>query len=57
MPKGMAANGGLKDWYIERFGRPGFTVEIGLGENPLPIGDFEAIYEKLKPALARAVVM
>ncbi len=56
-PGGMASHGGLKDWYIERFGRPGFTVEIGLGKNPLPMSDFDAIYEKIKPALARAVMM
>lgn len=56
-PLGMASHGGLKDWYIESFGRPGFTVEIGFGENPLPISDFDAIYKKLRPALARAAVM
>lgn len=57
MPSGMAANGGLKDWYIEKFGRPGFTVEIGKGENPLPISDFDEIYKRLKPALVKALVM
>lgn len=57
MPGGMAAHGGLKDWYIERFGRPGFTIEAGMGENPLPISDFDEIYEKIKPALIKALVM
>ncbi|MBQ7874738.1 MAG: M14 family metallocarboxypeptidase [Oscillospiraceae bacterium] len=56
-PSGMASHGGLKDWYIEKFGRPGFTVEIGLGENPLPMEYFDEIYEKLKPALAKALAM
>ncbi|MBQ3500918.1 MAG: M14 family metallocarboxypeptidase [Oscillospiraceae bacterium] len=56
-PKGMASHGGLKDWYIENFRRPGFTVEIGLGENPLPLSDFDSVYEKLKPALAKALFM
>ncbi len=56
-PSGMGANGGLKDWYIEKFGRPGFTVEIGKGENPLPISDFSDIYEKLKPAMAQALLL
>ena len=56
-PEGMASHGGLKDWYIENFSRPGFTVEIGIGENPLPIGDFEKIYQKLKPALSKALLM
>lgn len=57
MPEGMASHGGLKDWYIEKFGRPGFTIEIGLGRNPLPLADFDSVYEKLKPALAKALVM
>ena len=56
-PSGMASHGGLKDWYIENFGRPGFTVEIGKGENPLPLSDFDEIYEKIKPALIKAVLM
>ena len=37
---------GYKDWFIQDFDRPGYTVEVGLGENPLPIGDFPSIYEK-----------
>jgi len=36
---------GYKDWFIQRFRRPGFTIEAGLGENPLPIEQFEEIYE------------
>ncbi len=56
-PKGLAVGGGLKDWYIEKFGRPGFTVEIGSGENPLPFSDFDGIYQKLLPGLVRAIVM
>lgn len=57
MPEGMAANGGLKDWYIEKFGRPGFTIEIGRGENPLPMEKFDEIYEKIRPALFLALVL
>ena len=56
-PFGMAANGGLKDWYIENFKRPGFTIEIGKGKNPLPIEDFEGIYKKLFPALIKTLVI
>ena len=56
-PSGMASHGGLKDWYIEKFGRPGFTVEIGKGENPLSLSDFDDIYEKLRPALIKALLM
>lgn len=56
-PSGMASHGGFKDWFIESFGRPGFTIEMGLGENPLPLSDLDAIYEKLAPALAAALVL
>ena len=36
---------GYKDWFIQNFNRPGYTVEVGLGENPLPVSDFERIYK------------
>ena len=35
---------GYKDWFIDAFRRPGFTIEAGLGENPLPLEQFEDIY-------------
>ena len=37
---------GYKDWFIQDWNRPGFTVELGLGTNPLPISQFDEIYEK-----------
>lgn len=40
-----AAFAGYKDWFIQDFGRPGFTIEVGLGKNPLPIQQFDTIYE------------
>ena len=39
---------GYKDWFISEFNRPGYTIEAGLGENPLPISDFPAIYQRTK---------
>ena len=39
-----SAFAGYKDWFIKAFRRPGFTIEAGEGENPLPIGQFEEIY-------------
>ena len=47
VPDGLASHGGFKDWFIEKFGRPGFTIEIGKGENPLPVQDLEPIYARL----------
>lgn len=37
---------GYKDWFIQEFHQPGFTVELGSGVNPLPIDQFPGIYEK-----------
>lgn len=50
-PEGLAIGGGFKDWFIEKFSRPGFTIEIGKGENPLPLADIGPIYEKLEKML------
>ncbi|ASA20625.1 M14 family metallopeptidase [Paenibacillus donghaensis] len=35
------SDAGYKDWFIQTFGRPGFTVELGIGKNPLPLSDFD----------------
>ena len=35
---------GYKDWFIKTFRRPGYTIEVGLGENPLPLSQFDQIY-------------
>ena len=47
-PKGLAVGGGFKDWFIEAFGRPAFTVEIGKGVNPLQSEKIEDIYNDIK---------
>ena len=39
-----SAFAGYKDWFIQYFRRPGFTIEVGEGENPLPLSQFEEIY-------------
>lgn len=36
---------GYKDWFIQDYNRPGYTIEAGLGENPLPITQFDEIYK------------
>ncbi len=35
---------GYKDWFIQEWRRPGFTVEVGRGVNPLPISQFWDIW-------------
>lgn len=37
---------GFKDWYILNYNRPGFTIEAGIGTNPLPISQFSSIYRE-----------
>lgn len=41
------SDAGYKDWFIQQFRNPGFTIEVGLGSNPLPIAQFEDIYEEV----------
>ncbi len=35
---------GYKDWFIQNFRRPGYTIECGTGESPLPLDQFPEIY-------------
>lgn len=37
---------GYKDWFILIYDRPGYTIEVGLGESPLPLSQFEEIYRR-----------
>ena len=50
-PAADSGNAGYKDWFIQNFDRPGYTVEAGLGTNPLLMSAFDAIYEKILPIL------
>lgn len=38
---------GYKDWFIQNYNLPGYTVEVGQGENPLPISQFDEIYSRI----------
>ncbi len=38
------SDGGYKDWFIQETGRPGFTIEVGVGTNPLPFTAFSEIW-------------
>ena len=48
---GLYSHGGFKDWFIEEFASPGFTMEIGKGENPLPKEELYDIYADIEEAL------
>ena len=56
-PVGMASHGGFKDWFISCFHRPGFTIELGRGVNPLPIEDFDSIYQKAREMLILSLLL
>ena len=49
-----SAYAGYKDWFIKRWRRPGYTVEAGLGENPLPLDQFDRIYRDVLGILVTA---
>ena len=47
---------GYKDWFIEAFDRPGYTIEAGRGTNPLPLSDFEEIWRACLPILVEGAL-
>lgn len=55
--EGIASFSGYKDWFIEKYNRPGFTVEVGSGVNPLPLSQFNAIYKDNEKLLLTAAVL
>ncbi|MFD0586980.1 M14 family zinc carboxypeptidase [Paenibacillus sp. GCM10027627] len=46
---------GYKDWFIQNWRRPGFTVEFGLGVNPLPLGQLNDMYEAALSIILTAI--
>ncbi|MCL1791428.1 MAG: M14 family metallocarboxypeptidase [Peptococcaceae bacterium] len=42
----VESDAGYKDWFLMRFGKPAFTIECGLGVNPLPVEDATEILKK-----------
>lgn len=48
---------GYKDWFIQEFRRPGFTIELGIGVNPLPLSQFDEIYEDTLGILLASLYM
>lgn len=60
-PSGITSFAGYKDWFIDKFRKPGFTIEVGLGKNPIPVAQFPKIYQDneeillVAPLTARSV--
>jgi len=49
-PEYYSAFAGYKDWFIQEFNKPAFTIEIGKGEEgkSLPLKDAEKIYNEIE---------
>ena len=56
-PQGLASHGGFKDWFIEHTGRCGFTIELGKGQNPLPLTAFDEVYLRAREMLLLSLLM
>lgn len=48
---------GYRDWFIQDFNRAGFTIEVGKGENPLPISQFDEIYSDIEGILVLGMIL
>ncbi len=48
---------GYKDWFVLAYDRPGYTIEAGLGENPLPLSQFDQIYGSLRGILVMGALL
>lgn len=56
-PEGITSYAGYKDWFIQEYRRPGYTIEVGRGRNPLPITQFNKIYNDNEELLLLASVV
>ncbi|MCI9365556.1 MAG: hypothetical protein HFJ54_02865 [Clostridia bacterium] len=48
---------GYKDWFIQNYNLPGYTIECGFGSNPLPISQFNTIYAENEGILVLGAVL
>ena len=55
-PEYASSFAGYKDWFIQEFRRPGYTIEVGQGENPLPLEQFPEIYRDNEPLMTVAAL-
>jgi g-D-glutamyl-meso-diaminopimelate peptidase len=49
------SDAGFKDWFIQEYRKPGFTIEAGIGVNPLPLAQFADLYDEVAPLLLEAM--
>ncbi|NME99271.1 M14 family metallopeptidase [Aneurinibacillus aneurinilyticus] len=48
---------GYKDWFIQERRRPGYTIEVGVGVNPVPVAQFDSIYNQNQGILLEAPLL
>lgn len=52
-----SANAGYKDWFIQQYDRPGYTIEAGRGVSPLPLSQFDDIYRANEGILTEGMIL
>ncbi|MBQ7045334.1 MAG: M14 family metallocarboxypeptidase [Clostridia bacterium] len=57
VPTSLATGGGFKDWFIHTFNRPGFTIEVGKGENPLDPKILPELYKQVEEMIMLCAIM
>ncbi len=55
--RSVNSTAGYKDWFIQDWRKPGFTLELGLGQNPLPLEQLGEIYEASLGIMLAALYM
>ncbi|WP_100406330.1 M14 family metallopeptidase [Bacillus solitudinis] len=48
---------GYKDWFIQEWRRPAYTVELGRGVNPLPLSQYQEIYQEALGIMLAGIYM
>ena len=56
-PERCASFAGLKDWFMEKYRAPAFTVEVGSGSCPVPLSGFRFMYNRLREMLVLGIAM
>lgn len=56
-PEFTSSFAGYKDWFLQSYRNPGYTIEAGSGQNPLPISQFNQIYNDNLGILVLAAIV
>ena len=52
-----SGNAGYKDWFIQTYDLPGYTIEAGRGVSPLPLSDLPKLYRENEGIFALALLL